>query len=113
PKKRTPSGKIFLTVEECDAHDPFKLVLKVDRAQLPHIYVDCGTEDRLIDSSRRFSKLLMDHNIPFVYAESPGGHVPPYWSREVATSMAVQNLLIERSLAQAARAAAKAAAGGE
>jgi len=112
PAKRTPQGKMFLTAEECDAHDPFKLVLKIERSQLPHIYVDCGTEDRLIDSSRRFSKLLMDQNIPFVYAESGGGHVPPYWSREVATSMAVQNLLIERSLAQAARAASKAAAAG-
>jgi len=113
PKKRTPQGKIFLTAAECDAHDPFKLVLKVDRAKLPHIYVDCGTEDRLIDSSRRFGKLLMDNNIPFVYAESAGGHLPPYWAREVATSMAVQNLLIERSLAQAARDGVKAAAGGE
>ncbi|MBI2825644.1 MAG: hypothetical protein HYX69_13250 [Planctomycetia bacterium] len=113
PAERTPKGKIFTTQEQCDAHDPFKLVLLVDRAKLPHVYVDCGTDDRLIDSSRRFCRLLMENNIPFTFAQSPGGHVPPYWSREIAHSMAVQNEMIERALAQAAKAAKPDTAGGQ
>ncbi|HEY1603349.1 MAG TPA: alpha/beta hydrolase family protein [Pirellulales bacterium] len=109
PAERTPQGKIFLTREQCDAHDPFKLVLAVERAKLPYIYVDCGTDDGLITSNQRFCRLLMENNIPFTYGQSRGGHVPPYWAREVAQSIAVQNLIIERSLAQAAKSAKSAA----
>jgi len=108
PAERTPKGKIFTSQEQCDAHDPFKLVLAVDRAQLPYIYVDCGTDDGLITSNHRFCRLLLEKNIPFTYGQSKGGHVPPYWAREVAQSIAVQNLIIERSLAQAAKAAKQA-----
>jgi S-formylglutathione hydrolase FrmB len=104
PAERTPKGKIFVSREQCEAHDPFKLVLAVDRAKLPHIYIDCGTDDRLIESNRRLCHLLLESNIPLTYAQGPGGHVPPYWAREVAQSIAVQNLMIERALAQAAKA---------
>ncbi len=109
PAERTPQGKIFLTREQCDAHDPFKLVLEVDRAQLPYIYVDCGTDDGLITSNQRFCQLLLKNNIPFTYGQSRGGHVPPYWAREVAQSIAVQHLVIERALAQAAKSEKTAA----
>ena len=107
PAERTPKGRIFATQEQCDAHDPFKLVLKVPADELPYIYVDCGTDDRLIDSSQRFCRLLMEKSIPFTYGQSRGGHVPPYSAREVAQSIAVQNLNIERALAQTAKAATK------
>jgi len=111
PAERTPKGKIFTTQEQCDAHDPFKLVLQVDSAQLPYIYVDCGTDDGLITSNQRFCQLLLKHNIPFTYGQSRGGHVPPYWAREVAQSIAVQHLIIERALAQAAKSEKAAPAG--
>jgi len=100
PRERTPKGQIFATQAECDAHDPFKLVLKVDRDKLPHIYLDCGTDDRLIEASQKFARLLMEHNIPFTYSQSRGGHVPPYWAREVEHSMAVQYGMLQRNLAQ-------------
>ncbi len=105
PAERTPKGKIFATAAECAAHDPFKLVLEVPRAQLPHIYVDCGTDDRLIDSNQRFIRLLLENNIPFTYAQAGGGHVPPYWSREIAQSMAVQNLMLDRAQVAAKKTA--------
>src|SRR5262249_42302427 len=82
PRERTPQGRIFTTQEQCDAHDPFKLVLQVERDRLPYIYVDCGTDDGLITSNQRFCQLLMKHNIPFTYGQSRGGHLPPYWARE-------------------------------
>ena len=37
PADRTPKGKIFASTEQCDAHDPFKLVLKVDRGAAFHL----------------------------------------------------------------------------
>ncbi len=104
PAERTPKGKMFAKPEDADAVDPFKLVLAVPKDKLPHIYVDCGTEDQLITASRDFAKLLMEHNIPFVYGESAGGHNAPYWSREISTSVAVQYAILRRNLAKSAEA---------
>jgi enterochelin esterase-like enzyme len=84
-----------------EAYDPFEIVLKIPRDKLPHIYIDCGTEDGLIKGSRELAKLLMDNNIPFTYAESGGAHNSQYWSREVSHSMAVQYAMIQRQLALA------------
>jgi putative tributyrin esterase len=106
--ERSPKGQMFATAEDAAANDPFQLVLKVPRDKLPHIYVDCGTEDRLIEGSRAFVKLLMDHKIPFTYAESGGGHTAPYWAREVGHSMAVQYTVIQRNLAETRKADAGA-----
>ena len=97
--ERTPKGKAFAKAEDADAADPFKLVLAVPKDKLPHIYVDCGTEDRLVGSSREFSKLLIENNIPFVYGESAGGHNGQYWAREIGTSLPVQYAVIRRNLA--------------
>jgi S-formylglutathione hydrolase FrmB len=98
--ERTPKGKLFTSAEQAEAHDPFRLVLEVPKDKLPHIYLDCGTEDRLITSSRDFAKLLIEHNIPFTYGESAGGHVPAYWAREIHTAIAVQYAVLRRNLSQ-------------
>jgi S-formylglutathione hydrolase FrmB len=103
--ERSPKGKLWATAEEADGHDPFKLVLSVPKEKLPHIYVDCGTEDRLLKSNQDFVKVLMDNKVPFTYAESAGGHTGPYWAREVGHSMAVQYHLIRRNLSRAEREA--------
>jgi S-formylglutathione hydrolase FrmB len=97
--ERGPKGQMFATVEDCEACDPFKLVLQIPREKLPHIYIDCGTEDRLIQSAQDFVRLLMENKIPFTYAQSGGGHSTPYWEREVGHSMAVQYAIIKRNLA--------------
>ncbi len=95
---RTPKGQPFLTVEDCDAYDPFKLVLEVPKDELPHVHIDCGTEDGLIAAAREYRELLVENTIPFSYAESKGRHLPPYWTRAVAHTMAVQYNVILRSL---------------
>ncbi len=100
--ERTPKGKLFAKAEDADAYDPFKLVLTVPKEKMPHIYVDCGTEDGLLKSSQDFAKLLMENKIPFTYAESIGGHNGPYWSREIGHSMAVQYHLLKRNLSKPA-----------
>ena len=105
--ERSPKGKAFATAEDCAAYDPFQLVLTVPKEKLPHIYLDCGTEDRLIASNLEFVKLLTEHKIPFTFAESGGGHTAPYWAREVGHSMAVQYAIIRRNLAAGPVAAAE------
>ena len=111
--ERSPKGQAFVSADDCAAYDPFQLVLKIPREQLPHIYLDCGTEDGLIKSNQEFLKLLIDNKIPFTYAQSGGGHNAPYWTREVGHSMAVQYAIIQRHLAAARTAAAGASKGQE
>jgi S-formylglutathione hydrolase FrmB len=97
--ERTPKGELFTTAEEADAHDPFTLVAKLDREALPHLYFDCGTEDFLYEGNRDFARLLLEKKVPFTFAQSPGGHTPAYWTREVVNSVAAQYAALTRSLA--------------
>jgi S-formylglutathione hydrolase FrmB len=101
--ERTPKGQLFATPEQADADDPFKLVVAVSKDKLPHISIDCGTDDRLLKSGQDFVKLLMDNKIPFTYAESAGGHIGAYWSREVGHAMAIQYHILRRNMANAER----------
>jgi len=109
--ERSPKGRLFVKAEDADAYDPFQLALKVPRDKLPHLYVDCGTEDRLLESNRSFIKLLMEHKIGFVYGESAGGHTPGYWRREVALSMAMQESILRRNLEKQERSIGATRAG--
>jgi S-formylglutathione hydrolase FrmB len=108
--ERSPKGKIFVTVEDCAAYDPFQLVLKTPVDKLPHICIDCGTEDGLLAPNQEFMKLLMEKKIPFTYAQSAGAHVGAYWAREVGEAMAIQYVMMQRHLAAEAKTP-KAAAG--
>jgi len=99
--ERSPKGQIFTTAQECETHDPFRLVLQVPPEKLPHIIVDCGTEDRLMENAMEFARLLMEHKIPFVFGQSKGAHSAPYWTREVSVAMAVQYAVMQRLLKEA------------
>ena len=97
-EERSPGGREFVTADYARSYDPYALVLEVSRETMPHIYVDCGTEDGLVRDAQAFMKVLMENKIPFTYAQSVGGHTPPYWTREVGHSMMVQYEIIRRNL---------------
>lgn len=50
---------------------------------LPYIYLDCGTEDFLIENNRNFSAALIKQKIPHEFRELPGEHNWPYWDQQV------------------------------
>lgn len=97
-EERTPKGLLFVTAEQAEAHDPFRLVVDLPREKLPHLYLDCGTDDGLLSGNQEFARLLMEKKIPFTFAESAGGHAPPYWARTIHDSMAVQHRDLTREL---------------
>ncbi len=97
-RERTPRGKPFVTPADADASDPFKLLPLVPPDQLPHIYLDCGVDDRRLGASQEFMGLLMRQNIPFTYGQAGGAHNSAYWEREVLISMAVQYAVLLRNL---------------
>jgi S-formylglutathione hydrolase FrmB len=52
-------------------------------AGLPFVYLDCGTEDPLLQSNRGFVDTLMMRKIPHEYRQLPGNHSWTYWDAQV------------------------------
>ena len=98
--ERTPSGTMFETPAQADAYDPFTLITEVSREDLPHIYLDCGTEDRLIVGARKLAAYMMEEGIPFDYMQMPGRHNAAYWIEAIGHIMGVQYEVMQRALGQ-------------
>ena len=68
------------------ANDVFKLYRELPAERitaLPYLYLDCGTEDGLLQSNRNLADILQGRKIPHEYRELPGAHNWPYWNRQV------------------------------
>jgi len=65
------------------ANDLFRLYREAPLAQLPFIYLDCGTEDTFFASNHSFSELLLARKIPHEYRERPGVHGWKYWDEQI------------------------------
>ena len=88
----------FFTTEELREREPqfstvaadldcYRLAAEVNADRLPVLSFDCGTEDVLINSNRRFHAHLETLGIPHNYTEHPGGHTWDYWDRHVQTAL--------------------------
>jgi S-formylglutathione hydrolase FrmB len=98
--ERTPQGRPFVGAEQADAYDPFVLIHQVPRDQLPHIYLDSGTEDRLIGGARDLAQVLFENDIPFDFMQMPGGHNGTYWTRSLGHIMSIQYEVMRRALGE-------------
>ena len=98
--ERTPQGRPFVTAEEADAYDPFKLIHMVPRERLPHIYLDSGTEDGLIRPARELAQVMFDNDIPFDFMQMPGGHNGTYWTQSIGHIMSIQYEVMRRALGE-------------
>lgn len=99
-EERTPKGQEFAKAEDADAYDPFKLITQVPKEKMPHIYLDCGTEDRLIAGARALAAIMLEKNIPFDYMQMPGAHNPAYWIQSIGRIIGVQYEVMQRALGQ-------------
>ena len=98
--ERTLQGREFVTAEDADAYDPFTLVERIESGALPHIYLDCGTEDRLISGARELAGILLERDIAFDYMQMPGRHDAAYWIQSIGRIMGVQYEVMQRALGQ-------------
>lgn len=96
--ERTPAGIPFTSVEQAEAYDPFAIIYTVPKSQLPHIYIDSGTEDGAINDAREFVQLLMVNNVPFDFMQSRGAHNSEYWRRSIGHMMTIQFEVMQRAL---------------
>ena len=70
-----------------DDLDCYRLAAQCDPATLPRLAFDCGRDDHLLDSNRRFHDWLAERHIPHTYTEHPGGHSWSYWDRQVQEAL--------------------------
>lgn len=52
-------------------------------AALPYVYLDCGTEDPLLQSNRSLVEVLLARKITHEYHQLPGNHDWAYWDRQI------------------------------
>lgn len=72
--------------ETRENNDLFKIVEEMSAEEiknLPFIYIDCGTEDFLIQSNRQFLDSLRKKKIRYEYRELPGVHDWKYWDSQI------------------------------
>lgn len=80
-------GRIVGT-EPNGPNDLFALTEKADKATLPALRIDCGTEDFLIDDNRAFHAHLEKLGIAHEYQENPGAHNWAYWDTHIQDTLA-------------------------
>lgn len=69
-------------------HDLLVLAKKAHAAgQLPHLYLDCGREDFLLEDNRECHRSLKEAGIPHEYHEHAGAHDWDYWDRHVQDAL--------------------------
>ncbi len=84
-------------------NDIFKIMQakSADEAKnLPFFYIDCGTEDGLIQQSRDFTKMLADKKIPHEFRELPGVHNWAFWDSQVREFLRVSEKFIKSAKAK-------------
>jgi putative tributyrin esterase len=52
-------------------------------AALPFVYLDCGTEDILLQTNRSFVDILLKQKISHEYRQLPGNHSWTYWDAQI------------------------------
>ena len=76
-------------------NDLLVLLEKANVAALPYLYLDCGSDDGLLESNRAFVAALQKKKARYEYREAPGAHTWDYWDRQVGPMLDV----LDRKLA--------------
>lgn len=75
----------FADPHDNDVRHHARALVNADRK--PVITFDCGTEDELLEESRRFDAYLTELGLDHSYAEHPGGHEWDYWDKHVQSAL--------------------------
>jgi len=63
----------------------FPLLKSSDATQIRSLWISCGTEDRLIETSRKLREWLKSTGIRPAEIETPGGHTWMVWRRNLTS----------------------------
>lgn len=71
------------------SHDVLAVAARARAAgTLPRLYLDCGTEDYLLDANRALHATFEEMNVPHTYREHPGAHEWDYWDEHIREAIA-------------------------
>lgn len=76
-------------------NDLYALAEKNDKAALPALRIDCGTEDHLIEANRTFHAHLETLGISHEYEEHPGAHDWAYWDLHIQDTLKFMRAALE------------------
>jgi S-formylglutathione hydrolase FrmB len=76
--------------KERQDYDIFKRIQDLPAEKRPHIYIDCGSRDFLLDANRKLVAHLATLKVDYEYREVPGGHEYSYWKANVRYSLTRQ-----------------------
>lgn len=80
--------RIFGPKPNDTGHDILRLAQRAQTAgNLPHLLLDCGTEDFLLEDNRDFHRQLTAAGVPHEYREHKGAHDYDYWDRHVQDAL--------------------------
>jgi len=90
PLKDPEFFRVFGPAQQGSAHDLFALTarLKRQRARIPKLRIDVGTDDFLIQDNRVFHAHLEKLGVRHEYAEFPGTHCWEYWDLHIREALA-------------------------
>ena len=72
-------------------HDVLALARQAQsRGSLPHLRIDCGVDDGLLEDNRALHAKFDGLRVPHEYEEFPGGHDWEYWDAHVQEALACQ-----------------------
>lgn len=57
------------------------LRLKQSGAEIPKIYLACGTDDALFENNRAFASFLKEQGADYIFEEGPGAHTWRFWNQ--------------------------------
>ena len=79
-------------------YDLVRLATDLKPELRPHLYIDCGSGDFLLESNRKFVADLARLKVPYEYREVPGGHTFEYWKLNVRYSLERQSEALAEAL---------------
>ncbi len=70
---------------------------RADPRILPNLWIDCGTEDDLIEDNRTYVRHLDSLEIPHEYQEFPGAHTWDYWDTHIQDAISFHRRILRNS----------------
>jgi putative tributyrin esterase len=61
----------------------YSLLAKAGQTGIPYLFLDCGSQDPLLPSNRKFVEDLSLKNVPYEYHEYPGAHTWEFWENSL------------------------------
>lgn len=85
------SSRVYDSVEVADTPNDLLWLMRQAAdapADLPDLYLGCGTEDDLYEDNRRFAGVARELGIPLTVRFTPGGHEWGYWDSQIQDVLA-------------------------